>query len=79
MLKSRYIAPVLTLATLAACGEAEEPADTSYEEQLPIPTQSGDTASEPVPTNDSIEGGADEQVDQQYSGDNTPVVEDPEG
>ncbi len=76
---ARYLAPATAVLALAACGEAEEPADTSYEEQLPAPTPQGDSASEPVADNTSITDGRDEQVDEQYGGDNIPVVEDPAG
>ncbi len=75
----RLIVPFTAFAGLAACSEAETPADTSYEEQLPVPTPTGDTASQPVRPNTSITGGADEQVDAQYGGDNIPVEEDPAG
>lgn len=76
---SHFIIPIIAVGGLTACSEAEEPADTSYEEQLPSPVPQGDTASEPAPDNTSIEGGPDEQVDQQYGGENTPVVDDPAG
>ena len=79
MHSTRLILPSFILGMLTACGEAEEPADTSYEEELPVPTPQGDTGTEPVDTNTSITGGPDEQVDQQYGGDNVPVVDDPVG
>ena len=76
---ARYILPATAIATLAACGGAEEKADTSYEESLSVPTPTGDTDAEPVDTNTSITGGPDEQVDAESGGDNIPVVEDPAG
>ena len=55
---------------LAACGDSgEEDLDTSYEEHLPAPVAETDGGMESVPDNDTIEGGPDEQVDTQYSGD----------
>ena len=55
---------------LAACGDSgDENLDTSYEEGLPAPVPEGGEGLESVPDNDTIEGGPDEQVDTQYSGD----------
>ncbi len=59
--------------TLAACGEAEPEIDTSYEEQMPAPVAEAEPTGNDVssvPDNNSIEGGRDEQVDAQYSGEN---------
>ena len=57
---------------LAACGSEEE-FDTEYEQSLPSPVPADTSENAPVPDNDSIEGGADEQVDAQAAGDAVPV------
>lgn len=56
--------------SIAACNESEESLDTSYEEELPAPVQEIEEPGAPVPDNDSIEGGADEQVDAMAAGAN---------
>lgn len=64
----------LSIAAFAMAGCSEEPAvDTSYESELPSPVADGDTAAEPAPDNDTVTGGADEQVDAMASGDEVPV------
>ena len=72
---NRLALAALTLApfTLAACDGAEQEPDTSYEEQLPAPVQDAEPAGNDVasvPDNTSVEGGPDEQVDDQYAGEN---------
>ncbi len=62
-------AAILPAFALAACGSEQPEPDTSYEEQLPAPVPEGGEGLASVPDNDSIEGGPDEQVDEQYAGD----------
>lgn len=62
-------APLVLLAFLTtACGSAgvesdNLPADTSYEEQLPSPVEQTRADDAPVERNNTVTGGADEQVD----------------
>ena len=66
---SAMLAILVSPLALAACSdEAEEP-DTAYEQQLPAPVQEGGEGMASVPDNDSIEGGPDERIDDQYAGD----------
>ncbi|RJY09192.1 hypothetical protein [Aurantiacibacter aquimixticola] len=60
-MKRIALAAAATFA-LSACGAEEETLDTDYESSMeaPVPDVTGN---EPVPDNDSIEGGLDEQVD----------------
>lgn len=67
-LPALIVLPLSALA-IAACGSEQPDADTSYEEQLPAPVEEAGDGLASVPDNDTIEGGPDEQVDAQYSGD----------
>lgn len=67
------ILPIAALA-LASCND-EASLDTSYEETLPAPVEGGDTDAAPAPDNDTISGGADEQVDAMASGQEQPTEE----
>lgn len=60
-------AATATLFLLTACGSETDEVDTSYEAKLPSPIAET-TGDEPAPTNTSISGGPDEQVDDQYAG-----------
>ena len=55
--------------SLAACGGETDPVNTEFEEEVPAPVADAPDG-EPAPVNDTIGGGADEQVDEQYSGEN---------
>lgn len=61
--------PFMLLASLTtACGSAgvesdDIATDTSYEEQLPSPVEQTRADDAPVERNNSVTGGADEQVD----------------
>ncbi len=75
MLSRAVAIAALPLGLLAACDNPEVRPDTTYEQTLDSPVPQGDTGPEPVPDNDTIVGGADEQVDAAAAGDDFEIEE----